>query len=93
MRDQKSILEHRIRKEINIDIRYQSWHPLVVSEYETREAAVFCNYTWDEFNEILTAQERAICVAHFRMKGIIEANVNEIVSDYRKQLEKRHSGR
>lgn len=89
-RDQRSILKHRVRHEVNIDIRYTSLHPLAVSEYEARDAAVFANYNWSEFTS-LSHIERAFAVAHYRMEHIIKSNVNEILDDYQKSKMPRHS--
>ena len=83
MREHKPITHHRVRQEIQFNIAYQSFHPLVVSEYECREAALFAGYTWIEFASLDTF-DRATCIAHFRMNGIIKSNVDEIISDYQK---------
>jgi hypothetical protein len=79
----KPITQIRVHREIPIDIRYQAFHSLIVSEYEAREAAVYGKYNWTQFQE-LTLEDKVLAVAHYRMNGIIKSNVDEIVQDWQK---------
>lgn len=47
----------------------------MVPEYEAREAAVYCNYNWVEFQAV-DPVERAKSVAQYRCHYLIESNMN-----------------
>lgn len=81
---QEPINKYHLIDEIGIDIAYHKIHPCVVAEYEAREAAVFGNYTWKEFNE-LELGEKAMCIAHYRMHHKIDAVVQQEVTEYSKR--------
>lgn len=72
-------LPRRIRVDIEINSDASAVaEAALVAEYECREAAVFSNYNWTEWQE-LSAWDRASCVAHHRMHMLVEAHVNEAV--------------
>ena len=50
----------------------------LVPDYEMREAAVYCNYNLTEWDS-LTGDEKAFCVAQYRIHNLIDAHVNEAV--------------
>jgi hypothetical protein len=47
-----------------------------VTEFDAREAAVFCHYNWTEFQE-LTQDEKAACIAHYRIHIAIESHTHD----------------
>lgn len=49
-----------------------------MSEYETREAMVYCNYNMIEWMQI-DYTERARAVAQYRSHSLIEAHVSDAV--------------
>lgn len=65
---------------VNVGISIES-NQGFVSEYEMREACLYVGHTWASWSE-LDSDERASCVAHWRMHLLIEAHVNEAVSKY-----------
>lgn len=48
----------------------------IVSEIECREAAIYAHYNYTQFYQ-LEANERASCVAQYRMHFLIEAHVQQ----------------
>lgn len=70
-------LPRRIRVDIAVETPFEGFVP----EYECREAAIFGNFNWTEWNA-LDAYERAACIAHHRMHMLVEAHVNEAVYKY-----------
>jgi len=59
--------------------------PELVPTYEERETARFCLYNWGEWRK-LTAEERAACVAHYRLDRWIGMYEEEAVA---KEIEHR----
>jgi hypothetical protein len=56
-----------------------------VPEIEEREAALFCGYTWKEWQQFELTDpagrwERASGIAHYRMHSMIERHVDESIS-------------
>ena len=63
-------------------------HPGVVSEYEALEAAVAGNYTWTQFTR-LSVEDKALCVARYRMHNRIDSVVQQEVTLY---MRRKHHG-
>lgn len=67
----------------------------LVAEYEEREAARESGYTWKEWEE-LEREERIACIAYYRLRHIIERNVQDAVSyeqERRARLKGQKTGR
>lgn len=47
-----------------------------VPEYEAREACIYSNYNWMQYQE-LDWQERAYTIAQYRMHNLIEAHISD----------------
>jgi hypothetical protein len=50
----------------------------MVPDFEAREAAVYCNYNPSEF-ELLPVEERATCVAQYRLHQLTEHHAQDAV--------------
>ena len=61
-----------------------------MSEYECREVARFVLVSWPEWLE-LDENERAMCVAHYRVHSAIEANVGDAHSKYLERQSRQQS--
>lgn len=64
-------------------------------EFEEREAALFCGYTWKEWQEFSLLEpegrwNRAAGVAHHRLHQLIEAHKDEAVSSSLEQKYKQN---
>ena len=59
---------------LNLEINYETFYGCV-SEMEAREAAIYCNYTLAEFDE-LPYSEKALSIAQYRLHNLIEAHVS-----------------
>lgn len=64
----------------------------MVTEYECREAAIFSLYNWTEWLG-LQPDERATCVAHYRLNKAIEANVHDAISKHQEREARRRRRR
>jgi len=53
---------------------------MLVPVYEEQEALRYANYNPTEWQE-LPWQEKAFCVAHYRLKKLIELHGNDAVSE------------
>lgn len=80
----RPINKYPLRREIPIDLAYVRVHPRIVPEFECREAAVFCHYTWMEYME-LPDYEQAACVAHHRRHTQVESVIQQEITDYTKR--------
>lgn len=57
----------------------------LVPELEEREAAIFCGYTWKEWQEFslldpIGRWERASCIAHYRLHNLIQQHTEDAMS-------------
>lgn len=68
---------------VKVGIEIEPEHEGFVPEYEAREAAVFGNYNYSQWQS-LSSWERAAGVAHYRMHLLVESHVNEAVYKYQK---------
>lgn len=59
-------------------IEYGILLPGLVPPFEEREAAVYCHYTPLEFRE-LPPDERALCIAQYRIKRMVEMHQSDAV--------------
>src|SRR3990167_10669323 len=75
-RDGVPIESYGIRHPVRTGITYGVFIDGYVPEYEEREAAVYCNYTPTAFRE-LPVEERARCVAQFRLHHIVSNNIED----------------
>ena len=60
-------------------IGFDALAPGLVPPFEEREAAVFAHYNWSAWQR-LTPQERAECVAHYRLHRLVEAHQQDAVN-------------
>lgn len=63
--------------------------PELVSPYEEREACRFSNYNWATWED-LPVEERATCVAHYRLNRLIQAHQQDAIS---REVERRNRER
>ncbi len=78
-RNGQPIWEHPLRHRVETGIEYVPLADGYVSEYEQREAAVYCHYTPLEFGE-LPLGERARAVAQYRLHGLVEAHQQDAIN-------------
>lgn len=74
-----AIWEHPIGHKVHTGLDYGVLLPGYVPLFEEREAAVFCHYTPAGFHE-LPLEERAACVAQYRIHQLIETHVSDAVN-------------
>lgn len=68
-------------------ITYRRLLPELVAEFEEREAALFCLYTWTEW-EKLARDERALGVAHYRVRRLLDMNIHDASERERKRRDR-----
>ena len=73
------IIEHPLSETVTTGIEFDALAPGLVPAFEEREAAVFGYYTWSAWQR-LTPQERAECVAHYRLHRLVEAHRQDAVN-------------
>ena len=73
------IESYGIKHPVRTGITYDALIDSCVPEYEEREAAVYCNYTPMAFRE-LPVEERARCVAQFRLHHIVQNNIEDAMN-------------
>lgn len=80
-RDGESIEARPVRQQVRTNISYDDPRMALglIAEFEEREAAKESGCSWQEW-EILDVRERAASVAHYRLRYIIQANVNDAVN-------------
>lgn len=78
-------LEHaEFQHTLPLGIRVRTHIPGAVSEYEERQTASICAYTWEQWIE-LTPQQRAASVAHCRVKRMIDLAANDVETEWHKR--------
>lgn len=80
MRNGEPIELHYVKHAINPGITYDRLAPDLVPFFEEQEALRYANYNLKQWREI-DWFERAIHVAHFRYKKLIELHSNDAVSN------------
>ncbi len=83
------IWEHPIRQSVETGITFGTISPEIVPEFEAREAAVFCHYRPGTEFEALSLEERARCVAQYRLHHMIENHTQDAISAEAERLSKR----
>lgn len=58
--------------------------PGTVSDYEERRVAAECSYQWQQWLD-LSSWERAACVAHSRVKRMIDQAANDVEYEWNKR--------
>lgn len=85
------ILTYPLSNKVDAGIR-QEIQAGFVSAFECREVSRFSLYTWTQWLE-LDLDERALCVAHYRLSHAIEANVMDAHNRYSERLARRRGRR
>ena len=78
-RHNEDIRDYPLRRPVSTGIAYGQTFPGCVSQIEEREAAVYCHYTPLEFGG-LPLEERAACVAQYRLHWLVESHIQDAVS-------------
>lgn len=86
-RNGEPIQNLQLRRKVNSGIAIESAFG-VVSEFEEREASVFCHYNWTQWMR-LPHWEKAACIAHYRLHLMIDAHVSDAVDRASKRTRKR----
>lgn len=73
-------------------MRYSALLEGLVPEMEEREASVFAQYSWGDWR-VLTWQERARSIAHFRLHHVIDLHRNDAVSSELRRRTAKAGGR
>ena len=81
------ILTYPLGNRVDAGIR-QEVQAGFTSQYECREAAKFSLYNWDQWLD-LNVDERAMCIAHYRLSHAIEANVMDAHNRHNERLARR----
>lgn len=77
MRNGLPLSEYILPKKIHVGLEVET-HPGLVSDYEARDAAKFNLYNWTDWCSI-SSEERAICVAFFRISNAVEEHVQDAI--------------
>jgi hypothetical protein len=82
------IWEHGVKDEVKTHITFERLIPGCVPQFEEMEAARFGNYTAAAYEE-LPVEERARCVAHYRLSKLVELHISDAVNRATSQRMKR----
>lgn len=78
-------LEHaEFQHTLPLGIRVRTHIPGAVSDYEERRVAADCNYSWEQWEDLMPMQ-RAASVAHCRVKRMIELAANDVETEWQKR--------
>lgn len=84
-RNGQPIWEHPLGHKVSTGIDFEVLLPDCVPLFEEREAAVFCGYNPSEFRE-LPVEERAACVAQYRLHSLVETHSQDAVNKAEEQM-------
>lgn len=70
----------RIKHSVPTSIRIGTQFTGSISAYEEREAARFGFYNWTEWR-LLTNDDKAMAIAHYRVNGLISLHQQDAVND------------
>ena len=79
-RQGKPIQNLRIKHSVKTGILIGTQFAGTISAYEEREAARFGFYNWTEWR-LLSNDDKAMAVAHYRVNGLIALHQQDAVSD------------
>lgn len=77
-RNGEPIWRYAISKPVQTGIGIEPLMDGLVPEFECREAAVYCHYRPNEFEQ-LPAGERAMCVAQYRLSRLVDLHSQDAV--------------
>ena len=74
-----AIWEHPLSHRVQTGLDFGVLLPDCVPIFEEREAAVYCHHNPSEFRA-LPVEERAACVAQYRLHNLIETHTNDAIN-------------
>lgn len=87
------IWRYDLRRPVNTGISIDPLTEDIVPEFECREAARYCNYTAVQFWNELEREERAACVAQYRISRLVEMHAQDAVNTKMETESRRRSSK